>query len=187
MSLCRSLLAPVVLCLLGASALAAQTPNREDIGLSRFAFGVGAGVTETEPGQMEPYVEANLRMDFAGNHQEPGGGGYRLFVQPEAGYWKHDKRNLTENDTMAGVNFGGRIMLQSVDFFGAVGVDVHRLDATSFGESTTSTDLGENVQVGLDFYLNPDVSLYALARIDHIENRRDNASGRFGVGARWSF
>ncbi len=196
----------VLLALFMTMVPGAASAQDEDDYLDRYAFGIGIGQVDLSDSRSddstETYFGANFRILIGDKNAGRDDKSVVAYVEPEIGYWERGVRipvgdgtaNSDASDMVVGVNILGLVPFQRVDYFFGAGIGIHFFDAgldTSGIELSSDETFGVNIQVGIDVHLGDALGVFALMRLDLIEEAQGAQIGeeqaKIVVGLRFSF
>jgi hypothetical protein len=166
------ILLPLGLCALIALLATPARAQADESG--RYSLGLAGGMVDTNFGTT-PYWTANLRIRSgyrpAGEEKK---GAVTGFFEPEIGYWSRSENGVQEKDTLIGLNLGGAVRLQAIEYFLGGGIGYHFLNRDIQGiGSKDKGQVGANAQFGVDVLVSDTVSIFGVGRFDLVQSDSD--------------
>ena len=177
----------------GAEAQSSQNANAAPYN-SAVGFGVGLDKIDLLEGGSAglTYFMGNYRFNFWDDE----GGDTNVFerrrqrlrgyAEVEAGYWKDSELRPFTSDFLIGVNALAVASAGSADVFFGGGFGAHFLKDET-GQNEDATELGANLQFGIDLNLSQGFAVFTLGRFDLLTGNAFDAQTKIIGGVRAKF
>ncbi len=182
------------LCLFGllvsAPALAADGGHGRP-----YAIGIGAGVVD-QGNEEEPYYTVNFRFPVKRNSSSKSA--YRFYLEPEVGFWDttepfgRDDRLEAEQSNI-GINFLALARGRRIESWVGLGLGLYFEDLIIRGggvgvvRDESETNVGGNIQVGIDINLGHSFAIFGVGRLDVVDSDFFDEQTKLYLGLRFRF
>jgi hypothetical protein len=192
----RHIAAPTAFAALLLLGLLISTPTLARDGSRPFAIGVGAGVVE-QGNEEEPFYTLNVRFPV----RRGGGNGksaYRFYLEPEVGFWDTSEPfgrddSLEAEMSNIGLNFLALARGRRIESWIGLGIGVYFEDLTIRGggvgvvRDESETNIGGNLQVGIDINFGRRFAIFGVGRLDLIDSDFFDEQTKLYLGLRFRF
>ncbi len=160
-----------------------------------LSIGIAAGLVDNGNDE-ETYVTANFRFPIKRTNQ--GKGVFRLFLEPEVGFWDFadpfGSDDLLEGEVLnVGINFLAVAQGRRFDVWVGAGVGAYIEDVQIIGGGVgtvldeSETSLGGNLQVGVDINIGSSFAIFGVGRIDFVDTDFFDEQQKLLIGIRFRF